>query len=250
MNAPVLLQGLNDQMTSAMYSHLGEVTKKSLSSTLLDNLIEMIMNETLKPGYAFPNENDMCRQLGIGRGTLREVYAALSAMGFITRSKSGTTVNPTRQIIASVPLRYLFRHSDLDEIMEYRIMLETQTAFLSAKYADDAIIQELEGILGEMKHNGSSDVNRLSQLDINFHFTIAMASNNSLLKNTLAAVTNELERSSYSGYYIDPKTTIANSIMYHEQVLAAIRDHDQKRARQAMRAHIMDIYTVLRRVLY
>ena len=77
-----------------------------------------------------------------------------------------------------------------------------------------------------------------------------MASNNSLLKNTLVAVTNELERSSYSGYTIDPQTTIANSIEYHEQILDAIRTHDQKRAKQAMRNHIKDIYTVLLRMMF
>lgn len=245
MDTPSLLQSLNQQMTSDLYNNLSEVTKRSLTGTLLERLIDMIMNETLKPGYTFPNENDLCRQLGIGRSTLREAYTALSAMGFISRTKSGTTVNSRRQIVSSVPLRYLLRFSDLDEIMEYRIMLETQTAFLAAKYADDTTISEMENIIREMKENHGSDVARLSQLDINFHFTIAMASNNSLLKNTLVAVTNELERSSYSGYSVNPETTIANSISYHEQILEAIREHDQKRAKRAMRNHVKDIYKVL-----
>lgn len=246
----LLAQGLNDQMTSALYSNLGEVTKKSITNALLDKLIDMIMDETLKPGYTFPNENDMCRQLGIGRSALREAYTALAAMGFISRSKSGTTVNSMRRIVASVPLRYLFRNSALDEIMEYRIMLESQTAYLAAKFADDSTIRELENIIARMKEIGATDAAELSQLDIQFHFTIAMASNNSLLKNTLVAVTNELERSSYSGFTIDPQTTIANSIEYHEQILDAIRAHDQKRAKQAMRNHIKDIYTVLLRMMF
>ena len=134
--------------------------------------------------------------------------------------------------------------------MEYRIMLESQTAYLAAKFADDSTIRELENIIARMKEIGATDAAELSQLDIQFHFTIAMASNNSLLKNTLVAVTNELERSSYSGYTIDPQTTIANSIEYHEQILDAIRTHDQKRAKQAMRNHIKDIYTVLLRMMF
>lgn len=242
-----LVQRLNEQMTNEMFEHLSVAAKKGVTATLLDKLTEMIMDETLQPGYVFPNENDMCKQLGISRSTLREAYTALSAMGFITRTKVGTTVNPMRQIVSSIPLRYLFRKSDLDEIMEYRIMLESQTAYLAAKYADDVTIQELEKIIEEMRANAGSDVTRLTQLDINFHFTIAMASNNSLLKNTLAAVTNELERSAYSGYNIDPDTTIANSIKFHGLILDAIRAHDPKRARQAMRSHVRDIYTVLMR---
>lgn len=240
---------LNEQMTTELYKQLGTVSKKTITSTLLDNLIEMIMNETLRPNYTFPNENDMCAQLGVSRSSLREAYTALAAMGFIRRTKSGTTVNPMRQIVASIPLRYLLRHADLDEIMEYRIMLETQTAYLAAKYADEMMILELSNILDEMRSNSGSDVSRLSQLDISFHFTIATASNNSLLKNTLVAVSNELERSSYSGYSLDPKTTISNSLDFHQQILEAIREHDQKKARRAMRNHVKDIYTVLMRNL-
>lgn len=250
MNNSTLARELNDQMTDSLYSYLGEVTKKSITNTVLDKLIEMIMDETLKPGYSFPNENDMCRQLGIGRSALREAYTALAAMGFITRTKSGTTVNPMRQIVSSIPLRYILRRSDPDEIMEYRIMLESQTAFLAAKYADDAAIRELESIIKEMHQNSGSDIARLSQLDINFHFTIAVASNNNLLKNTLAAVTNELEHSSYSGYNIDPDNSIRKSIDYHEQIFVAIAAHDQKAAKRAMRNHIIDIYTSLRRIIF
>lgn len=250
MKTNTLARELNDQMTDNLYNNLGEVTKKSITNTVLEKLIDMIMDETLKPGYSFPNENDMCRQLGIGRSALREAYTALAAMGFITRTKSGTTVNSMRQIVSSIPLRYLFRRSDSDEIMEYRIMLESQTAFLAAKYADDAVIAELEKIIIEMRQNSGTDIARLSQLDINFHFTIAVASNNNLLKNTLAAVTNELERSSYSGYNIDPDNTIRKSIDYHEQIFAAIASHDQKAAKRAMRNHIIDIYTFLRKMIF
>lgn len=69
------------------------------------------------------------------------------------------------------------------------------------------------------------------------------------MKNTLVAVSNELERSSYSGYSLDPKTTISNSLDFHQQILEAIREHDQKKARRAMRNHVKDIYTVLMRNL-
>ncbi|MBC8535376.1 FadR/GntR family transcriptional regulator [Feifania hominis] len=245
-----ILQSYNEKMTQDMYTNLDSVTKKSITSTLLDKLTDLIMDETLKPGYVFPNENEMCKQLGIGRSTLRETQSALAAMGFITRTKAGTTVNDRLRIISSIPLRYIFKNSDLDEIMEYRIMLESQNAYLAAKFADDRAIEDMEGIIAEMRENAGSDVTRLSQLDFNFHFAIATATNNSLLKNTLAAVAGELERSSYSGYYINPTKTISTSIDFHEQILSAIRAHDQTRAKHAMRNHIKDIYTNLRKVMY
>ena len=96
---------LNEQMTTELYKQLGTVSKKTITSTLLDNLIEMIMNENPSgPTTPFQTKTTMCAQLGVSRSSLREAYTALAAMGFIRRTKSGTTVNPMRQIVASIPL--------------------------------------------------------------------------------------------------------------------------------------------------
>lgn len=249
MDIDAFNQSLNSQMTTALFEHLDQASKKNITCNLLDHFIQLIMDETLKPGYVFPNENEMCRQLRIARSSLREVYAALSAMGFISRSKAGTYVNSTRQIASSIPLRYLLRHSSWNEVMEFRVMVESQTAALAARYADEVSIREMENIIEQMKI-ADSDPRKLTALDINFHMSIATASNNLLLKNTLAAITTELERSGYSGFSIDPGTTVTNSISFHQQILQAIREHDQKLAKKNMTNHIQDIYTVLAKNIY
>ncbi len=223
--------------------------KKNISTVLLDEIINLILDEKLEAGYVFPNEIDMCKILGVGRSTLRETYTALSAMGFITRTKAGTTVNTSREIIASIPLRYMFRKSDLNETMQYRFMLESETAYLAAKYADDTAIAELERILKLMKKNEGNDIKELSLLDYQFHYAVALSTNNSLLKNTLAAVVNELEYTSYSGYTTD-KQTVAFSIEYHEKILEAIKERNPEKARKAMREHVNNIYSVLRQLMY
>lgn len=234
----------NEKMTNDLFVHLQPVTTRSLSDTLLDQLIDMIMDGTLKPGYVFPNENVMCDQLKIGRSTLRETYKALMALGFITRSKTGTTVNDTQQIITSVPLNYIFKNTSLDDIDEFRQMLETESCYLAAERATPQQIGELEGILRHMKDN-RDDIEALTKDDIRFHLAVANASGNALLRKTLMAIVNEIEDSAYSGYYMETGS-IDRSIHFHEQICSAIAAHDQHRARTSMRTHIKDIYIVLR----
>lgn len=241
---------LNQQMTDDLFSGIKNIAKQSITYVLLDRLIDMIMDETLKPGYTFPNENEMCKQLGIGRSTLRETYTALMAMGFITRTKAGTTVNDRMSIASAIPLRYIFKKSEINDIMDFRSMLESQTAYLAAQRANDSYIEEMQNILNKMKHCAeNNDIDSLSKLDFDFHLTIALASGNPLLSKTLSAIATELEHSAYSGYHLDP-SIIDKSLEFHQNILDAIIAHDPSQAKLAMRTHIKDIYTVFRRISY
>ena len=246
MISSIITDELNNKLTDDMFSQLQSVQRRGLADTLMDELIDLIIDESLAAGYVFPNENDMCSKLNISRSTLREVYSALEAMGFITRSKAGTKINQINDIRSSVPLSYLFRKADIDEVMEYRIMLESQISYLAAKNMDEGNIEQLRAILDEMMTNNGEDVQRLTQLDIKFHYTLAIGCNNRLLLNTLSALTTQIHRSAYSGYYVDPKVTIPHSIMFHKQIFEAIKERNQKAARSATREHIKDIYIVLR----
>lgn len=244
------IDALNKQMTDDLFTGMKSITKQSITYALLEKLIDMIMAETLKPGYTFPNENEMCKQLGIGRSTLRETYTALMAMGFITRTKAGTSVNDRMTIASAMPLRYIFKKSEINDVMDFRSMLESQTAYLAAQLANSSFIDELQSILNKMKKCAeTNDIENLSKLDFDFHLTIALASGNPLLSKTLSAIASELERSAYSGYHLDP-SIIEKSLEFHQNILDAIKAHDPSQAKLAMRTHIKDIYTVFRRISY
>jgi GntR family transcriptional repressor for pyruvate dehydrogenase complex len=236
----------NEKITDNMFQILKPITSRGLSDTLLDRLVDMIMDGTLDPGYVFPNENIMCDRLNVGRSTLRETYKALMALGFITRSKKGTVVNETRHIICSVPLNFMFKNSNLNDIDVFRQMLETETAYLAADRADNEQIDEMHVIIEQMKQR-ADDIESLAEDDISFHLAIATASCNSLLTNTLTAVMNEIKNSASAGFYADT-SLISRSIHFHEQILGAIVAHDKRQARITMRAHIKDIYIVLRNI--
>ncbi|MFR9001535.1 MAG: GntR family transcriptional regulator [Anaerobutyricum soehngenii] len=46
---------------------------------------------------------ELCKQLGIGRNSLREAYKILEQNGFVTRCKRGTFVNDRETLLKKCP---------------------------------------------------------------------------------------------------------------------------------------------------
>ena len=233
----------NSQMEKRLMKNLTSISNRSISDTLLNKLIDMIMDGTIQPGYVFPNENAMCEQLNIGRSTLRETYKALMVLGFITRTKTGTYVNDNNQIIASTPIDSMMKKSDLQDLWEFREMLEVEAAGLAAERATDEGISNLQVIVNQMREN-CSDVDFLTQSDGKFHYGIIDMSGNTLIKNTMIALTSGMEQTAYSGYQNDA-SIIDHSILAHQKIIDALKTRDKRLSRAAMRAHIVENYKTL-----
>lgn len=112
-----------------------DLGKHNISQTLFQRFKELIMDGKLPAGYMMPNENVVSEMLGVGRSTLREAYTALAVFGFIRRSKAGTFVNEIDNIVNIAPFSITVENSDLNDLLEFRYMLEGETASYAAKRA-------------------------------------------------------------------------------------------------------------------
>ena len=88
----------NDKSTSALQQltfldDLAASERRNISDVIFRRIRDAIISGELPPGYVFPNENELCKKLNIGRSSLREAYSPLETLKLITRSKSGTYVN-------------------------------------------------------------------------------------------------------------------------------------------------------------
>lgn len=101
-----------------------DLGKHNISQTLFQRLKELIIEGKLPAGYMMPNENIVSEMLGVGRSTLREAYTALAVFGFIRRSKAGTFVNEIDNIVNIAPFSITVENSDLNDLLEFRYMLE------------------------------------------------------------------------------------------------------------------------------
>ena len=223
---------------------LREENTGSRSQRVCEKIKEMILSGKLPPGYVFPNENDMCAQLSIGRSTLREAYRTLTDLGLIRRAKTGTCVNDLQTIMDKAPFSVAAELSSLKDIIEFRFMLEGEIA----RYAALRATAEETAALGRIIEASRGALGRypqLQDLDLKFHFQLADASHNYLLCNTLSTAWSYFEDAvvkNYSRLKAKAPAALDEAVEQHAEVYEAIRRQDEGAAKAAMREHLSFVY--------
>ena len=211
------------------------------SDLLADKIRTHIISGEIPAGYIFPNETIFCEQLGVSRSTLREAYKALESTGFIKRVKRfGTIVNDFSDISKAAPLGTSLIMSDIDELLEFRVMIEAELARLAALRASEENINSMKEALENMKKSGS-DLADLTQHDTRFHMEIAKASGNRLLMSTMENAKDVFQTGIYRAFQRKTKTNVENALYFHEQILDAIIHKDSDGAYTIMRRHIESV---------
>ncbi len=233
----------NDQVFPGIFDSLRSEVSENLADRLFHQLSEMILNGELPAGYVFPNENVFCAQLAVGRSTLREVYKALSSFGFITRSKTGTIVNDRDKIISATPLNVTLDRSSLKDLLEFRLMLESETAQLAAHRATKADIDRLTALFDKsLEIYEKHDFDEMLKQDIRFHLAIADASHNRLLRDTMTSVIPTWERAvghNFMEAMRKKQDILMKTALQHKELVSAIKYKDGEAARELMREHIV-----------
>lgn len=211
------------------------------SDLLAEKIRSLIISGELPAGYLFPNETVFCEQLGVSRSTLREAYKALESTGFIKRVKRfGTVVNDFPDISKSAPLGTSLIMSDLDELMEFRVMIEGELARLAALRATEDNIAVMRDSLENMKKSGS-DLAELTRHDTLFHMEIAKASRNRLLISTMENAREVFQSGIFRAFQVDTASNVAQALAFHAQILDAIIHKDSDAAYSLMRRHIESV---------
>lgn len=218
----------------ALFDSLSIENRKHLSEELFEKLRDAILSGELPAGYVFPNENELCQKLNIGRGSLREAYSPLETLHLITRTKSGTYVNSPDEVQNSMNFEAIAQRTEAQNLVEYRQVVEIGTAQLAAAKATEKDVAVLEKILTQMK-NSERDSVKMSQLDFDFHSALVRITHNELLVimfNTIRSVYEDYTESVFEqGYY-------EQSMLDHEAIIAAIRAGDAAQAGAMMQQHL------------
>ncbi len=213
--------------------------RQNLSARLFDYISARIIDGTLPGGYCFPNENQLCSQLGIGRSSLREAYAMLAQFGYIRRTKRGTYVNSLYEIISSAPLSATTRSATAREYKDFRILIEGEIAFHAANRATGEELALLHTQLEQFDPDASLE--ELIQADMGFHLTIAQASHNILLCNTIIAVSGIWRQGVVDGFTrmkSNAPEQLSLVARQHEKIYSALAAQQPEAAKAAMIAHL------------
>lgn len=236
------MRAINTEDKLKSLSYLVEGKRSSVVERLSEKLKALIWTGELPGGFVFPNENDFCKYLGVGRSTLRETYKVLQSAGMITRTKRGTYVNDNDVIVANMPYDMVIGMADYAELLEFRVSLEKDVAFFAAQRATADSIERLKSDLEKMAQN-IDDVKKLTLYDTMFHLEIARSSQNLLFSRTLGCLMDAFSKTVSRNFNADVAVR-RRAIEYHRQILEAIENNNPEIARRVMAEHLLDVVRV------
>lgn len=214
-------------------------TKKSkLYEDIVDELLNRIGSGQLRPGDKLPSERDLAESFNVSRAAIREAIRSLEHMGCIeSRIGDGTYIkSPTLQEIIN-PISLVFPNDKTlyAELIEVRLILETEIAALAAQRRTDEHLALLEKNLAEMEREIDSGGLGLKR-DEEFHRILAEASGNRVLATVLNTCSGIISRSRAMTQRL--KGVPMSALTSHRQVFEAVRNRDDKTAAYYMRDHL------------
>jgi GntR family transcriptional repressor for pyruvate dehydrogenase complex len=215
-----------------------------LADTVAGELEKRILEGSLKPGDLLPSERDLALELGVSRPSLREAIQKLVSKGLLTtRHGQGTRVTDQLEAHFVDPWQAMLKghpmlHRDL---LEFRQMLEGQSAYLAAERALDADIQRLDTVYAALEAAfDSNDMQACIDTDVAFHQVIAEAAHNVLIGHLTASLMRVIRghvSSNLEQLNAQPQRWDQLKAQHHA-IWQAIRDHQPEAADRAARGHI------------
>jgi GntR family transcriptional repressor for pyruvate dehydrogenase complex len=221
------------------------VARASLSDKIVEQILDLISRNVLKPGERLPSERDLCKRFGVGRSSLREALRSLAVMGILEgRVGEGTYVSADNGKYLEKAWQWglLLDTQKVQDLLETRLMLEAQTAFWAAQRVSAEELQGIEARLSGMAAAINQPEAYLEH-DVSFHLLIAQATHNSML-NSLLTMTRGYLQEWIKRSLADPAQGANDerariSLKEHGRIVAALRQGNAEQAREAMEAHIL-----------
>jgi GntR family transcriptional regulator, transcriptional repressor for pyruvate dehydrogenase complex len=218
--------------------HLAPITRTTVTDEIVKRLVNLILDEGLKPGDKLPPERELMVRLSVGRSSLREAIKTLSAVGVVEVSVGeGMFVGRGDTSVLTKPLSWglLMGERSTREVIEARHVVEIELAGLAALRGTDEEIEAIKERLLAM-HEVFEDADSYSRADLEFHLAVAEAAHNRVLYQVLDTL-RHIVRVWIARVHIGHAST-GQSIAEHDAIYEAIRAHDEDAARKAMEKHL------------
>jgi GntR family galactonate operon transcriptional repressor len=155
----------------------------------------VLESERSREVLLFPKEADLSAQLGVSRSVLRESMKVLADKGMIQmKPRAGTRARP-RSEWRLLDHDILAWQAEVDpsfdllrDLCEVRLAFEPTTAGFAAVRATSAEIDDIERSLEKRAASAGGPIERIVDLELEFHDAIVAASHNPLLVELSAAI--------------------------------------------------------------
>jgi GntR family transcriptional regulator, transcriptional repressor for pyruvate dehydrogenase complex len=220
-----------------------EVTVEKIPHTIVGQIRKKIIDGSLKPGQLLPSEIKLAQMFGVSRSSIRDAMQILENTGVVNRRKRGGTT--IRQITMDDLANIYSPKSENEtffDLIETRKVLEMEVMSLVVQKATEKELEELENLIVLMEETPE----QASQADIAFHLTLARISQNHVMLNLIKSLEEIMNRLQEKTIYYPGR--LQNIIEEHRQILSAIKEKDEKLARECMKNHLNQINELLKKI--
>jgi len=222
-----------------------EVVRRNKVYEEVAKQIERLILKKLKPGDKLPSERELAEILQVSRSSIRDAIRSLELVGLVEPRQGAGTIVRERSAESSVnPFTdTLKRRQELvTELLDFRKMLEPPLAARAATHASAEDISEMEEIL-QRQEEKQDQGSVASAEDAEFHYSIALASGNSVVLKVIDTLMDLLRETRENSLQVLGRSQ--KSLAGHRRILAAIKRHDAEAAKSAMRRHIEDVEEIV-----
>ena len=221
---------------------LTPIQRRSLSDAVFDQLRDAILSGQLAPGSTLPSERQLCEQLGVNRGAVREALKRLAQARLIATHHGGATrVLDYRKTGGLDLLPALLTRRDgsinlpvLRSVVEMRSALAPDVARLAAKRSNALLVKRMEEVVAEMRQ--ADGIIALQILSLRFWDVLIEGSQNLAYRLAFNAL-----RDLYSGSMEALSALLAAEVSDVAGLTAlteAVRQGDGPAAAQAASQHV------------
>lgn len=217
----------------------GSDLKLTNSATALSLLRDLLRHCETTGEIRLPAERDLADTLGVGRRALRRALDVLETEGRIWRHQGKGTFIGTRPGGTSEIAHVLGSETNFCEVMEARLRLEPQLAFLAALKASDGDVARMRNLCNRLAECVDADAREL--WDGALHRQIARATGNRLLLGLFDVIDQIRQHDTWTELRESARRRPGSGSTNadHLAIVDAIAARDPRGAEAAMRRHIL-----------
>ena len=213
-----------------------------LYEQIVEQIEESIISGTLKPGDQLPPERQLAQRFGVSRTAVREAVKALHEKGLAEAySGRGTFITDGRNRAVRHSLDLLMKscqHEGPGHLVELRTLLEPEIAAMAAQRIrppELAAMREAVAVMDELRPAADTYL----AADFAFHLALAEGAANPLAVSLLDSIITLLRESRLRIFCVPGAAERGQH--FHKRILEAVCGRDETGAREAMRAHLLQM---------
>lgn len=218
-----------------------KINNSAVSQNIISQIQHQIIKGNLVAGDKLPSERDLTSQFNASRASIREALKSLEVLGLI-ESKQGDGNYITNNVTSSfyVPSSLSFKLSEgkLEEVVEYRQLIETFAVSKAVKTATEEDILELKNLQEKMITSKSNK--KKIHYDFLFHNKIIELSQNNLIissyENACFLMENFIEN-----FPLKSINDVENVYSEHMEIIRYIEERELAKACEAVKLHLKSI---------